>query len=82
MEASKSPSLTRTIIIYGRKNGFVHKATNPKYLEILDKGLFVRMKIISESVENGIVIPKGLPQKDPSEFSDTKKETVALDISI
>ena len=58
------------------------RATNSKYLEILMKGPFVPMKIVSESVEDGVVVPQGLTPKDPSEFTDTEKETVALDISL
>ena len=37
------------------------------------KGPFVPMNIVSESVEDGVVVPQGLTPKDPSEFTDTKK---------
>ena len=58
------------------------RVTNPKYLEILVKGPFVPMKIVNESVLDGVVVPQGLTPKVPSEFTDAKKETVALDVSL
>ena len=36
------------------------RATNSKYLEILVEDPFVPMKIVSESVEDGVVVPQGL----------------------
>ena len=36
------------------------------------KGPFVPMKIVPESVEYGVVVPQGLNQKDPSEFTNTE----------
>ena len=51
-------------------------ATNSKYLEILVKGQFFTMKIVSERVEDGVVVPQVLTPKDPSEFNDSEKETV------
>ena len=68
--------------LWKKKIDLFIRATNIKYLEILDKDSFVPMKIVSKSVEDGVVILQGLIPKDPSEFTGTKKETVTLDISL
>ena len=60
---------------------FFIKAINPKYLEILVKGQFIPMMIVSESVEDGVVVPQWLTPKDPSDFRNTEKKIVMLDIS-
>ena len=50
------------------------------YIGILENGPFVPQKLIPKSVtETGEWIPQKFMPKDPSNFSDTKKDKVALD---
>ena len=59
------------------------KAANPLYMCILENGLFVPHKLIPESVtETREKIPKRFVHKEPSEFSDTEKDKVAMDTSL
>ena len=56
--------------------------TNFEYMKILKSGLFVPMKIIPESIVDGVRVPQRSTPKDPTEFTDSKKDVVALDTSM
>ena len=59
------------------------RTANLMYLGILENGPFVPHKLIPETVtELGDRVPQRFTPKDPSEFSDMKKDKVALDISL
>ena len=59
------------------------KAANPLYMGIMENVPFVPQKLIPESVtETGERIPQKFVPKESSEFSDTKKDKVALDTSL
>ena len=59
------------------------RAANPLYMGILENGSFVPQKLILESVtETGERIPQKFMPKDPSDFSDTEKDKVALYTSL
>lgn len=45
----------------------------------LENGPQISMKIISESVENGVWVPQRSTPKKPSEFTDIDKEYLQLD---
>ena len=55
------------------------RVANPMFIGILENGPFVPMKIIPESVENGVRIPQKSVPKEKSEYTDTDKEYVAHD---
>ncbi|XP_063942844.1 uncharacterized protein LOC135150464 [Daucus carota subsp. sativus] len=55
------------------------RAANPLYIGILENGPFVPMKIIPESVKNGVrILQKSVP-KEKSEYTETDKEYIAHD---
>ena len=65
--------------LWKKKMTLFIRAANPLYMGILENGLFVPQKLISESVtETGEKIPQKFMPKDPSDFSDTEKDKVAF----
>ena len=55
------------------------RVANPMYIRILENGPFMPMKIIPESVENGVRIPQKSVPKEKSEYTETDKEYIAHD---
>ena len=49
------------------------------YIDILENGLYVPIKIVFESVENGARILQRSTSNEPAKFTDTDKKFVALD---
>ena len=64
------------------ENEFIHQTANSEYMKILKNGLFVPMKIIPETTVDGVRVPQRSTPKDPTEFTDSEKEVVALDTSL
>ena len=61
-----------------KMNLFIRTA-NSEYLKILKNGSFVPMKIIPETTVDGVRVPQRSTPKDPTEFTDSEKDVVALD---
>ena len=69
--------------LWKKKMTLFIRAANPLYMGILENGPFVPQKLIPKSVtETGERIPQKFMPKDPSDFSDTEKDKVALDTSL
>ena len=68
--------------LWKKKMTLYIRATNPKYEEYLRMGPFVPMKIISETSEGDVRVPQRFTPKELSEFSDSDKESVALDTNL
>ena len=69
--------------LWKKKMTLFIKVANPMYMGILENGLFVPQKLISEYVtETRERIPQRFVPKEPSEFSDTEKDKVAMDTSL
>ena len=69
--------------LWKKKMTLFIRAANPLDMGILENGPFVPQKRIPESVrETGERIPQKFMPKDPSDFSDTEKDKVALDTSL
>ncbi|KAK1365621.1 hypothetical protein POM88_041182 [Heracleum sosnowskyi] len=59
------------------------KASNLLYIGILENGLFVPMKPVSESTApDGSRIPQGTQPKDITEYTDSDKELIRLDTGL
>lgn len=58
---------------------FIEVANHLYMGSILENGPFVPMKMIPESVVDGVRVPQRSTPKDPTEFTDSEKEIVALD---
>ena len=69
--------------LWKKKMTLFIKAANQLNMGLLENGPFVPQKLIHESVtETGERIPQKFVPKESLEFSDTKKEKVALDTSL
>ena len=55
------------------------RAANSEYLKILKNDLFVPMKVIPEFTVDGVCVPQRPTPKDPTEFTDSIKDVIALD---
>ena len=55
------------------------KAANPLYPEILKNGPFIPQQEIPEKTIGTLTIPRSYEANDPSKWTETKKEKVALD---
>ena len=84
VESIKIPPLDKENYSLWKKNMTLFiRATNPLDMGILENGLFVPQKLISESItKTGEMISQTFMPKDPSDFSDTEKDKVALDTSL
>ena len=61
-----------------KMNLFIRK-TNSGYMKILKNGPFVPMKIIPETTVGGVQVPQRSTPKNPTKFTDSVKDVVALD---
>ena len=68
--------------LWKKKMTLFIKAANPAYIGILENGPFVPMKIIPETVEDGVRIPQRSTPKEPTEYTDSDKEFIALDTGL
>ena len=68
--------------LWKKKMTLYIRAANPKYEEYLRMGPFVPMKIVPETSEGDLRVPQGFIPKEISEFSDSDKESVALDTNL
>lgn len=58
------------------------KASNPRYIEILENGLFVPVKLIPETIINDVRMPQRSTPKDETEYTEVDKDFICLDTSL
>ena len=68
--------------LWKKKMTLYIRAANPKYEEYLRMGPFIPMKIVPETSEGDVRVPQRFTPKELSEFSDSDKESVALDTNL
>ena len=51
-------------------------------MKILKNDLFIPMKIIPETTVDGVRVPQRSIPKDPTEFTESEKDVIALDTSL
>ena len=68
--------------LWKKKMNLYIRASNPKYEEYLKMGPFIPMKLVPETTEGDVRVPQRFIPKDPTEFSDSDKEAVALDTNL
>ena len=64
--------------LWKKKMTMYIRAVNPKYEEYLRMGPYVPMKIVPETTERDVRVPQRFTPKELTEFSDSDKESVAL----